>query len=172
MAQLPSLPNEIQDEFAKMGANALRAFTRELAQDLYDVEDVLQRYGMTVEDYEILAQTRSFQILYRAMEEEWKAGKNTSERVRLQSAFGIEDALPELFTQLKDTNNPLSARAALFTQLCKVAAIGNPPTSDKPPTEQFKIEINMGADLSQNVKVTVLPEPVIDVEDYLLTGTR
>lgn len=143
----------------------LRSLAVEMAREMNDAEDILERYSLSKDEFETIAQTRTFKLMFEQALKEWGAASNTAERVKIKSAALIEEALPLMFAELKETSHPLSSRADLFGRIARIGALGNAPVSQGGSGEVFKIEINLGDDKKITVQQT-LPSKVIDDAEY------
>lgn len=143
----------------------LRSLAVEIAREINETEDILERYSLSKDEFEAIAQTRTFKTMFEQASKEWGAAANTAERVKIKSAALIESALPFMFAELKETTHPLSSRADLFGRIARIGALGNAPVANSGSGEVFKIEINLGDDKKIIVQQT-LPSKVIDDAEY------
>jgi hypothetical protein len=123
---------------------ALRSLVTELARDIQDINQILDRHGIDRTDYDALSQTHQFKSMMAEAVKEWSKASNTGERVKIKSAALIEEALPLMFKELKDKTHPLSSRADLFGRIARIGSLGNPVAAPPNGGEAFSITINLG----------------------------
>lgn len=145
---------------------ALRALAMELVKDIDEADVVLKRYGLNTQEYTELAQTRQFQAMLAEADKEWSKAGNTKERVRLKSAYIIEQALPQMYEQLTNADHPLSSRADLFGRIARIAELGNPTPAGVAGTEAFSITINLGAEQPITIQQQLPPQVTLDQAEY------
>lgn len=130
----------------------LRSLAIELARDIHEAEDILARYGLSADEYALLAQDRAFKAMLASAAKEWGAAVNTSERVKVKSAALIEEALPRMFSELTNDQHPLSSRADLFGRIAKMGGLGE-AKQEPNKGEVFSISINIGANAPVTAQV-------------------
>lgn len=140
---MPNLTIDSQ-ELLENNELALRSLALELAKSIVEPEELLQKFGINLNEYEKLSATHSFKKMLNAAILEWESAKNTKARIGLKSQKIIEEALPRLYQDMLDTDSPLSARTALFTQIAKIGGLGQEAAGEK-TGETFSISINLGA---------------------------
>ena len=75
----------------------LPVLARELAMGIYEVEDILSRYGVGWDELERIRAMARFQQLLETTTVEWGSTLNTRERIKVKALAGVEDGLPGLF---------------------------------------------------------------------------
>lgn len=145
----------------------LRSLAADIVRDIDEADDILKRYGLTANEYMELAQTRQFRSMLSAADKEWSKASNTKERVRIKSAYLIEQSLPKLYEELFNTANPLMSRADLFGRIARIAELGNPTPAGGAGAEAFSITINLGADQSPvTVRQQLPPQVTLEATEY------
>lgn len=134
----------------------LPILARELAMGIYEVEDILRRYGVSWDEWEKISALPRFQKLMEQITVEWGSTMNTRERIRFKSLAGLEDGLPDLFRAAKDSRETLASRVEAFKLARVLGGIGEKDPNEIAP-EKFTLTINVG-DTS-----TTVGGPVIDV---------
>ena len=134
----------------------LPVLARELAMGIYEVEDILRRYGVGWDEWERIAALPRFQRLLETTTVEWGSTLNTKERIKVKALAGVEDGLPALFQAAKDGRETLASRVEAYKLARILAGIDGREATDIAP-EKFTLTINIG-DTS-----TEIGGPVIDV---------
>jgi hypothetical protein len=147
----------------------LPILARELAMGIYEVEDILKRYGVSWEEFDRIQAMGRFQRLMEQITVEWGSTMNTRERVKFKALAGVEDGLPSLFQSAKDSRETLASRVEAYKLARVLAGIGERDPNEVAP-EKFTLTINIGDDS------TVVGGPVIDVtpgpENLRTVGTE
>ena len=133
----------------------LPILAREIAMGIYEVEDILGRYGVGWDEFERINTLPRFQRLLETTTVEWGSTLNTRERIKVKALAGLEDGLPELFRAAKDSRETLASRVEAFKLARVLGGIGERDPNEIAP-EKFTLTINVG-DTS-----TVVGGPVIE----------
>lgn len=141
----------------------MRQLARDIVQNIQEVPDILKRYNLTSEEYEAIEKTRVFKQMLTGSAGEWEGAGNTPERIKLKSAFLIENVLPDMFASLVDKTEPLSSRVALLNTIGKFGGVGLGPAPGVGSGQTFSLQINFRSDPSKNITITqpILPSEVI-----------
>jgi hypothetical protein len=134
----------------------LPILARELAMGIYEVEDILRRYGVDWDEFDRIKALPRFQRLVEQITVEWGSTMNTRERIKFKSLAGLEDGLPDLFKAAKDSRETLASRVEAFKLARVLGGIGERDPNEIAP-EKFTLTINVGE------TVTEIGGPVIDV---------
>lgn len=134
----------------------LPILARELVMGIYEVEDVLKRYGVSWDEFDRIRELPRFQKLVEQITVEWGSTMNTRERIKFKSLAGLEDGLPDLFRAAKDSRETLASRVEAFKLARVLGGIGERDPNEIAP-EKFTLTINVGE------TVTEIGGPVIDV---------
>jgi hypothetical protein len=121
------------------------ALVRDCSTNMYELPFILKTHGLSQAQYDRLAATEAFQNTLTSMTAEWNAIGNTKQRLALESALALEDALPTLAAHLGKTRDPTPAVIELAKLFAKMSGVGE-NAQQNAPTEKFKIVINLGAD--------------------------
>jgi hypothetical protein len=129
---------------------------REIALDIFPLDEILNRYEIMSDRWETLKDDPVFTRLLSQEVLAWNSATNTEERVKLKAAAMIEDFLPEAHAKLHSTSDLLSAKVELFKTIARLAGMGlSNAAIDGAGGEKFSITINLGADAKLNFeKVT------------------
>lgn len=156
----------IQQELAKIDPDyeaKLRKLALDIVKNVEDAPNVLERFGITTDEYYELAETTPFKAMLQQAQTEWEGAHNTPARVKLKSAALIEQALPDMFRAMVNDKEPLAARTALFTAMGKMGELGHAPpiTSQGNMGASFKLEISFG---NQPAKSITLEQQALPME--------
>lgn len=121
-------------------------FIRDLAHNLYDVPFILKTHGVSQAQYDSIKDSEFFQNALRAMTIEWNSIGNTQKRLAIEAAIALEDALPVMAARLHKPTELMTGVVELAKLLAKMAGVGE-VSQNAPPSERFKITINLGADV-------------------------
>lgn len=117
---------------------------REIAMDLYEIDDILKNNSISAETYEKLTRNPYFQKLVEQAIAEWKSSPNTAERVKFKAAAQVEEWLKEANAMAHDRSQPLSARVELMKLVKTLAGVGERGPLEG-SGERFSVTINLGA---------------------------
>jgi hypothetical protein len=124
----------------------IRILINELAKGIEFLPDLLKRLGFTQQDYEELAQTRTFKLMLEQASAEWAGAANTHKRVRLKAAVNIEEALPSLYNGMVSMTEPLSSRVKAFEIMARIGGLGNPDPVQGQAGSSFQLTIHLDGD--------------------------
>lgn len=150
-------PAPIPEGFSVPGIVAL---ARDLAIGMYDEGVLLKKHGISDAQYLTLKEVPYFITVVKQMSEEWNAPKSAQQRLAVQTAVGLEEVLPDVIARAKIKNEPLQGVAQLIKVLSDIAGASGNSRQQAPPTEKFKITINLGAD----TEIYNKSKPVITLE--------
>lgn len=127
----------------------------ELVSNISPAAEVLARHGITAADLQRKTRNSMFRSAYNEAKRLWKGDMNVQERIRLKSAYLLEDSLPDLFKIIKDSAQPSSAKLAAMEQLGKLSQV---LVQQKGPTgERHTITINVGDNKPVIIEATMQP---------------
>lgn len=136
---------------------------RELALDIYPLEDILANARVTDEEFERWSGNPHFQSILTDEVAKWTAATNTHERVRVKAAVVMEDWMETAAGILNDRTEPLSGRAEVAKLLSDLSGMRQKAGADAGGGERLSITINLGEDKTLTIDK---PIKVIDhVED-------
>lgn len=147
LVQLPPIPT--QD---------LARLAREIAMDIRERHLVLAEHKLTEAQYDYLeTQNEFFVQALKVASMEWHSPLSTQERIKLEAAAILEDALPGLGARLQNPREQLSGVVETAKLFAKVAGVGEREVGAVAPGERFTINIDLGGD--QKVVVSTGPAP-------------
>ena len=128
-------------------ATDLAKLAREIAMNIKDVEIVLGHYHLTQEQYNWLKEHHGFfKQALQVSTIEWNSSLTTAERLKLESAAILEDALPRLGARMGNPAENLPGVVEAAKLFAKMAGVGEKEAVDRAPGEKFTISINLGGD--------------------------
>lgn len=153
----PPLPEFTPVELAKLA--------REVAMDIKDLAVVLEHYKLTREQYDQLAQHNEFfkQALHVSIIE-WNSALTTPERIKLESAAILEDALPRLGARMANAAEGLPGVVEAAKLFAKIAGLGEKEQGTSAPGERFTINIDLGGD-HRTIKDVTPSDPIVVTVD-------
>ena len=146
-----------------LSSTELVKLAREIVMDIKDADVVLGHYHLSREQYDWLKENHAFfkQALHVSTIE-WNSALTTSERIKLESAAILEDALPRLGARMVNQAEGLPGVVEAAKLFAKIAGLGEKEAADRAPGEKFSININLGGDDRLTYKS---PEPITVVID-------
>jgi hypothetical protein len=145
----------VLSKFSDEYEQKLRDLAQDIVKNIYEIPDILQRAGITQNEYAALAETTPFKQMLQVAANEWDGAHNTSLRVKLKSALLLEQALPSMFGALIDKEEPLAARTQLFVAMGKVGELGHAPpiTQGANAGSTFRLEINFPSQPAKSIVI-------------------
>lgn len=140
----------------------LRELAREIVTNIRDTSDIFADRGMSEAEYVRLAATNHFQVMLRQAAAEWEAVGNTQQRVRLKSATLVEQALPDMFSELSNKNETLSSRVALLQTLSKIGDLTNQTAAPQGKGNTFKLSINLTGTKGEPKTITIESNNILE----------
>jgi hypothetical protein len=137
----------------------LRELAAGMAKDVEDTDALLQRLGFTRDDYNELAETRSFKAMLDQALSEWAGASNTHKRIKLKAAVSVEQALPSFYQAMISDKEPLSSKVKAFEVVSRVAGLAAPEPINAGNGQYFKLEINLGAGQAPLIIENVMDNP-------------
>lgn len=141
-----------------LDAPSLAKLAREMAMDIKERHVVLKDYGLNDTQYEFLeANNEFYRAALQAACTEWHAPLSTSERIKVEAAAILEDALPGLGARMQNKAEGLPGVIEAAKLFAKVAGVGERDAAGAAPGERFTINIDLGGD--QKIVVASTPAP-------------
>lgn len=91
-----------------------QALPMEVALNIYPLEEVLDRCGMSAEDYLQICESEAYQV---ALAEAREAVLSVDRRFQAKAAAIAEEGLTELYTALKSEDTPSAGKLAIMKEL-------------------------------------------------------
>lgn len=145
------------------GHTKLVRLAREIAVEQVDVPTLLQRFGISGEEWQRISANPRFSALLQQEMEAWNGVLNTHERVKLKAATLMEEWLMEGYARMVDPAESLNAKTELAKLMARLAGMGLTGASiGDGGSERFSVTINIG---ERQVKLEqALPSKVIEGE--------
>lgn len=125
--------------------NTLRKLSRDIAMDIYPLEDILDKYCIDAELWQDVSGRTAFKRMLAEEQEIWSSPLNASERVRIKSQSFVESLLPELFERAHDPNENLPAKVEIVKTVSRLAGLDKGP-AETALGDKLSVTINLGAD--------------------------
>lgn len=140
-----TLPATVQ--LPELAPADLVKLAREIAMDIKEVDVVLGHYHLTTEQFNWLKEHHAFfKQALQVSTIEWNSALTTPERIKLESAAILEDALPRLGARMSNQAEGLPGVVEAAKLFAKIAGLGEKEAGDRAPGERFTISINLGGD--------------------------
>lgn len=151
-------PNEIHSGAMAGNRNwdeIMPGLCRDLAQQLYTVEEIARRWGLTLQDVAHLKSNRGFMSMLQAAKQEWTDAGNTKGRAQLKAQLAVEEAIADIYKLVTDPDVSASARIAAFSQLRELGRFEKAPPNEAAAAPGvgggFSITINLGSEHQMTV---------------------
>ena len=135
------LPSKINVEHKQI-TNAL---AMELAAQLTDLPDILERYSLSKAQLKRILKDAEFRVMYAQAKARWGSNANATERVISKSTLLVEDSLLEIYGILHDEKSGPAAKISAFNALVELSDAAPRKQAAKAPEagEKFSITINL-----------------------------
>lgn len=153
MLTLPSTPGVEQTQITN-------ALAMELAAQLTDLPDILERYSLNKTQLKRILKDPEFRIIYAQAKARWGADTNATERVINKSTMMVEDSLLTIYGILHDKDTTPVAKLSAFNALVELSDAAPRKQAAKAPQagEKFSITINLSGGAKQ---FDVTPDPKV-----------
>ena len=142
----------------------LASLAREVAMDIKELPDILRTYKLTEKAYLDICDVPFYKRALEVSTIEWNSALSTHERIRLEAAATLENALPGLSARMNNKEEAFPAAIEAGKLFAKIAGLDTQLKSEGSPGEKFTININLGADAKLHYEKDVTPIPVL-IED-------
>lgn len=141
----------------------LAALARDLAQDIIPLPVLLNKHGLTQNQYDFLAENNEFFKNTLAQEcRDWQSISSTEKRLRLQALAALEDKLPTLANRMGSAAEKLGDVVEAAKFFARVAAVDAPANGGAAGGSGFTISIDLGADTRITIGDTSGGAPAAD----------
>lgn len=152
---LPMIPDG-----SPLTPTGLAALAREIAMDIRELPEILKYYHLTDADYADICTIPFFSRALEVATIEWNSALSTHERIRLEAAATLENALPGLSARMNNREEAFPAAIEAGKLFAKIAGLDANVRADAAPGEKFTININLGADTKLHYEKDVTPIPL------------
>jgi hypothetical protein len=131
---------------ANLDLSALNAhIAAELAAGLSDAAAVRERYGISLEQWEVLKRSPVFRQMLAEAVRKLRGDLNAGTRIQMKADIAIEDSIPEYYQMIHNPDVPATARIDAGKLLAQLAGRTNKPGEGGAPAGGgFTLNINIG----------------------------
>lgn len=148
----------------------LAKLAREMAIGIYEEDKILGRFGLTAEQYKLIAAIPFYDQMLKTFTIEWHSAKSTPDRIKLEAAAILEEALPHLGARMTSPEDSLAMQVQAGQLLAKLIGIGEGQQAHQ-QGEKFVISINLGAD-TERYDVTRPPQITVETEQRQISADQ
>lgn len=137
----------------------LPLLVREVVMDVNELPVILKSFNIDLATFQAIETCDEYKALFDRLFAEWHRADSTEARLKIQSAFILEQALPKIGARAMDEKENLRDATEAAKFLRQLAGIGDTDRSGK-VGEKFAITINMGAQtvqIEKNIAPTEAP---------------
>lgn len=102
----------------------LSRLARDLAQDIYEPDQIRQTYALTQEQFTTILADPNFSRMLREMIVDWNSASGTAERVKVKAATAVEAVMDSFIADIVDKSIPLVQRTDALKALMKLGELG------------------------------------------------
>jgi hypothetical protein len=135
----------------------------ELAAKIQEPDDILDRYGVSRDEFEELKQSDVFRSAYKEAKQFWDSDANIKERIAAKAAYMLEDSLLELHGIFHDASKTGQIRMDAFKQMTVLAKVNGGEQRDQVAGTGQAININIDMGQGKTMHATV-EQPAIEGE--------
>lgn len=144
----------VQQNPTELFAVNLAALAREIAMDIFPVEQVLALHKLSDSQWQKIQANQHFQRMLTNMIAEWESAMNTKERLKAKAQTGLEMNLDTLVLDVGDQSIPLAQRVEAAKFLARIGEVdGNQGVAGP----GFSIQLNIG---QTKTEVAVTPKVI------------
>lgn len=135
----------------------------ELAAKIQEPKDILERYGVSAEEFSTLSKNPAFRSAYQEAKQFWESDANARDRIAVKSLAMLEDSLLELHNIFHDAQRAGDIRLKAFQQMTVLARVNGGEQKDQAGRagQTVNIHIDMG---NGHVLTAQAQQPAIDGE--------
>lgn len=128
----------------EMFAIDLAMLAREIAMDIFPLDQILELHRLTDEEWARVQQNQKFKDMLAQMVAEWNATTSTKDRVKIKAATGLESQLETYIRDIGDPTIPLSQRVEAGKFLAKLGELDGSLLGAGAAGGGFQIILNIG----------------------------
>jgi len=128
----------------------------EIASDLVDLKDILERHQITQAHLGVLTQQTEFNQMLEEFSRDWKHPMNVKERIRLKAALAIEDGMIDMYAIFRNEDLAPAARLDAYKQLVTLSDTAPRREAEAGGGAGFSIVINVGKNGEKDVTPVVI----------------
>lgn len=139
----------------------LAALAREIAMDIFPVEQVLEIHKLTDGEWQKIVSMPKFVEMLAAMQRDWASAANTRERVKVKAATGLESMLEQYIREIGDEKIPLTQRVEAGKFLARLGELDG--AHDKAGGGAGSVTINITTSQERpTITLTATRQPVLE----------
>jgi len=145
----------------------LASLAREIAMDIFPVEQVLEIHKLTDDEWQKILANPTFQSMLASMQRDWNSAANTRERVRVKAATGLESMLEQYVREIGDESIPLTQRVEAGKFLARLGELDGQHEGNR-LGGSGAVTINITTSQNQpTITLTATRSPVLDLEQVV-----
>jgi hypothetical protein len=153
---MTNLPAE--QTFETIMHRRMRAVARELAIDIMEPATIVEKFEMTVDEWDYIIQHPQFKEMLLEEKERWHSSMNTKERIEYKANQILEDSMLKIQEYIHSPAFSDTAKVQLLQVLQKQTNVGGRDNTGPAMGERFQITINMGGDVKVEGEHDVTPQ--------------
>src|SRR5262245_54088141 len=146
----------VRDSFAVDFAT----LAREIAQDIFPVEQVVALHRLTDDEWAQIQAHPKFISILGDMQREWNSAASTRERVKIKAQTGLESQLEVFINEISDARIPLTQRVEAGKFLARLGELDGATKAGGAFGERVQINIFANADSPSKPTVVIDAQPV------------
>ncbi len=151
---MTNVPMLAEQTFEATMHRRMRAVARELAIDIMEPATIVEKFEMTVEEWDYIIQHPQFKEMLLEEKERWHSSMNTKERIEYKANQILEDSMLKIHEYIQSPAFSDNAKVGLLQVLQKQTNVGGKENNGVAMGERFQITINMGGDVKVEQDVT------------------
>ena len=159
----PSTPTLPPARDASAFAIDFATLAREIAQDIFEIEDILRMHRLSDEEWAKIQTHPKFIAILADMQRDWNSAANTKERIKVKAQTGLESQLETFIADVGDPMIPLAQRTEAGRFLARLGEVDGQQKTTFGLDDKFSITINIGTAepiaTGPIIEGAVIPEP-------------
>lgn len=134
----------------------LASLARHIAQDILEIDQILQLHKLDDATWEKIRTDTNFQQMLDEMILRWNGADSTKERIKVKAQTAIEALIEPLFLAAQDPDTPLSQRTEAIRQLARLGELEGRQEIGQSAGSGVQIQINVG-NIATPVTIEAVP---------------
>jgi hypothetical protein len=114
--------------------------------DIKELPLILADFKLALDQYDLIAAHPFYAAALDEARREWNSAMSTSDRIKVEAAATLEQALPFLGAKMIKKDESLDAQVKAGQLLAKLAGVGEGNGNAGAPGDKFTINIDLGGD--------------------------
>lgn len=148
----------MEQTFEAVMHRRMRAVAREIAIDIMEPATIVEKFEMTVDEWDYIIQHPLFKEMVLEEKERWHSSMNTKERIEYKANQILEDSMLKIQEYIHSPSFSDTAKVQLIGLLQKQTGVGSKEDRNVTMGERFQITINMGGDVKVEGEHDVTPQ--------------